>query len=183
MEKQQDKRTFTLANGKEVYISLTIGTLLSVKEEKGYDLVQIEKGTNRDEEDVNDNEREQGFVEKLLFDDYMIPEILSVVCRKSYKEQGMTKEEFLENFDGTALSEANQVFFDEFIRFFKESGRKDRATLVQGAWELRQKAREKLNESVDFESLKKSALEEAEKELEKVNFSGKASGESPESLE
>lgn len=183
MEQQtkQPTNTFTLANGKNAAVSITIGTLLAVKKELGYDLIQIE---NRDSEDVARKVAqtgvEPGLIEYLLFDDYALPELLAVVCRNSIKENGMTKEEFLDNLDGGAIAAANVAFFGEYVRFFKESGRLDRAAMIQGAWELKQKASEFLKESVDFESLTTDALKEVEEALKKGDFSGKTSGESPE---
>lgn len=184
MERQtkQPSNTFTLANGKEAAVSITIGTLLAVKKELGYDLIQIENRSTEDvEKKISETDAEPGLIEYLLFDDYALPDLLAVVCRNSIKENGMTKEEFLDALDGKAVSEANVAFFGEYVRFFKESGRLDRAAMIQGAWELKQKARELVKENVDFENLTNDALKEVEEALKKGDFSGKTSGESPES--
>ncbi|HOT74011.1 MAG TPA: hypothetical protein PLX18_12705 [Anaerohalosphaeraceae bacterium] len=116
-------KAFEDAKGRRWELSLTIGSAKRVLEKLGVNLLEPEGG-------------EPPLLTRLGADAMLLCDVLYVLCEPQAEKNAVSDIDFGESLGGDAIREAMQAFYEELIYFFQQSGRPDRAKMVQKQREM-----------------------------------------------
>jgi len=141
-------KTFTDAAGRTWTISLTIGSVMQVKAKLGIDLLQPEVG-------------DPPLLTRLGVNELLLAEIICTLLEGQFEAHQVTDKDVYNAFNGTALLAAQDAFYGEWIDFFRQFARPDRARAAEkqiAAIKAAVKAVEARLDAYDIEAAIRTAL-------------------------
>jgi len=92
--------------GREWNVSITIGSIMRVKEMLGIDLMELANGDAK-------------LITDLQTDDILFGQVIYVICKPQADELGIKDKNFYDAMAGDDLDQAMKVFLDGLVSFFR----------------------------------------------------------------
>lgn len=111
-------RTFIDGDNRTWTVKITIGTAIRVRELTGVDILQPETDSG-------------SVAVRLAVDSVFVAQVVTAILRPDIERAGITPEQFADSLDGKAAAAAQTAVTEELRDFFADSGRADRALMIQ----------------------------------------------------